>query len=337
MLLERENPNKTEYLLHVPEGQHTDIRLDVYITSFVQNATRNKVQKAIKDGFVKVNGKVEKSSYVMQPRDVIEISLPKPPPQEAIPQEMDLDIVFEDDDLIIVNKPADLVVHPAFGNWQGTLVNGLLHHAKDNLSSSNDDTMRPGIVHRLDKDTSGLLVVAKNDITHSTLSKKFAKKDVERTYWAIVWGTPEPEGTISTNVGRSAQNRKVMTVLPEEQGKKAVTHYKVLEYFDHLALVEIRLETGRTHQIRVHMQHIGNHVFGDKTYGGDSVRYGSNTGQRKTMFDKLYTVLKRQCLHAKTLGFVHPRTNEFVQFDSKLPPDFSEVLETLREKCKPDS
>lgn len=334
MLVKRENPNRTEYMLHVPEGQHTDVRLDVYITSFVQNATRSKVQKAIKEKYVLVNGEYQKPSYIMQPEDVIEISLPKPPPEKAKPQEMDLDIVYEDDDLIIVNKPADMVVHPAFGNWQGTLVNGLLHYTNKNLSKTDNKTLRPGIVHRLDKDTSGLLVVAKNDVAHHKLAKQFAKKDVERTYWAIVWGKPPREGTIAGNIGRSPQNRKIMTVLPEGEGKHAVTHFKTLEYFDYLALLEIRLETGRTHQIRVHMQKEGYYVFGDQTYGGDSVRYGPNTGSRKVMFQKLFERIPRQALHAKTLGFEHPSTGEQIEFNSTLPADFQYLLDTLRDKCK---
>jgi 23S rRNA pseudouridine1911/1915/1917 synthase len=334
MLVERENPDKTEYMLHVPRGQQSNIRLDKYITSFVQNASRSKVQKAIKEGYVLVNGKREKSSYIMQPEDVIEISLPKPPPPEAKPEKMDLDIVYEDEDLLIVNKDPDMVVHPAYGNWEGTLVNGLLYHTNQNLSSVDQETLRPGIVHRIDKDTSGLLVVAKNDQVHARLSKQFAKKDVDRTYWAIVWGRPPKEGTIKGNIGRSPQDRKIMTVLPENQGKSAVTHFRVLEYFDFLALVEINLETGRTHQIRVHMQHEGYYVFGDPTYGGNSVRYGQNTGSRKTMFRNLFKILPRQALHAKTLGFFHPGKQEYIEFDSRLPRDFSEVLETLRKNCK---
>jgi 23S rRNA pseudouridine1911/1915/1917 synthase len=322
----------TIYEFTVPAGQQDEIRLDVYITNFVENATRNKVQEAIKSGYVTVNGKKEKASYKMQPGDYIFIELPKAPPPEAKAEEMELNIVHEDDALIVVNKPAGMVVHPAFGNWTGTLVNGLMHHV-DELGEGDDD-LRPGIVHRLDKDTSGLLVVAKNDETLAKLSAKFAEKDVERTYWAIVWGTPPEEGTIEGDVGRSKHDRKLMTVLPSGRGKHAVTHYKVLEYFDYLSLVEVRLETGRTHQIRVHFNHIGHNVFGDPTYGGTSVRYGPNTGARKTMFHKLITGLGRQALHAKTLGFEHPSTGEMIRFDSELPEDFNHVLETLREKCK---
>ncbi|MEX2600468.1 MAG: RluA family pseudouridine synthase [Balneolaceae bacterium] len=322
-------------MLEVPDGQQTEVRLDVYITSFIQNATRNKVQKAIKSGYVVVNRKTEKPSYIMQPGDIIEVSLPKPPPEEAKPQKMELDIIYEDEDLLIVNKDSETVVHPAFGNWQGTLVNGLLYHTRENLSAEGESNLRPGIVHRLDKDTSGLLVVAKNDHTHHLLSKQFAKKEVERTYWAIVWGTPPEEGTITGDIGRSRSDRKIMTVLPDGEGKHAVTHYRVLEYFDHLALVEVKLETGRTHQIRVHMQYKGHSLFGDKKYGGDSVRYGENTGSRKSMFENLFASMSRQALHAKTLGFTHPSTDEFIEFDSSLPEDFRHLLKTLQTNCKP--
>jgi 23S rRNA pseudouridine1911/1915/1917 synthase len=325
----------TRYKLVVPVGYHSEERLDVYITGFIQNASRSKVQKAIKEGWVIVNGKHEKPSYNMQPNDVIDITLPKPPPPEAKPEEMDLDIVYEDTDLIIVNKKAGRVVHPAYGNWTGTLVNGLLWHA-DQLSDMNDGAIRPGIVHRLDKDTSGILVVAKNDEAHRILSDYFRTKDIQRTYWAIIWGTPEQkEGTITGDIGRSRSDRKKMTVVPDGEGKHAVTHYKVLEYFDHLTLVEVQLETGRTHQIRVHFAHEHHWVLGDRQYGGDSVRYGPNTGSRKQMFNNLLTTLERQCLHAKTLGFEHPRTGKFVEFDSPLPSDFQHVLDTLRTNCKP--
>jgi 23S rRNA pseudouridine1911/1915/1917 synthase len=248
---------------------------------------------------------------------------------------MELDIVHEDEHLLIVNKE-DMVVHPAFGNWTGTLVNGLLYHTGKNLSNAEKETLRPGIVHRLDKDTSGLLVVAKNEVTHQKLSRQFSVKVAERTYWAIVWGNPPDKGTIEGNIGRSPRNRKIMTIL-DNAGKHAVTHFKTLERFDHLALVEIQLETGRTHQIRVHMQHAGYYVFGDQTYGGDSVRFGPNTGSRKAMFNNLFARLERQALHAKTLGFVHPATDEFVQYDSKLPEDFQFVLNTLRENCQPSN
>lgn len=324
---------KTIYTLKVPPGQQEAIRLDAYITSFIENATRNKVQQAIKDGYVFVNGKTEKPSYKMQPGDEIYIELPKAPPPEALPEKIDVNIVYEDEDMLLVNKEPGMVVHPAFGNWSGTLVNALMYHV-DELAENGSNALRPGIVHRLDKDTSGLLVVAKNDETLAQLSAKFAEKDIERTYWAIVWGTPPETGTIEGNIGRSAKDRKVMTVVPPPNGKPAVTHFKVLEYFDYLSLLELKLETGRTHQIRVHLAHKGFYVFGDQTYGGAVVRYGPNTGQRRVMFHKLLTGLNRQALHAKTLGFEHPKTKEFVSFDSDLPDDFAYVLETLRKKCK---
>lgn len=335
MVVQKENKTTTEYLLEVPEGQSSDIRLDKYITSFVQNATRNKVQKAIKDGYVSVNGKSEKSSYRIQPKDKIEIKLPNPPPPEAEPEKMNLDIVYEDEDIIIVNKSVDMVVHPAFGNWTGTLVNGLLYHTQENLSKTDEETLRPGIVHRLDKNTSGLLVVAKNDVAHQKLSNQFAEKTADRTYWTIVWGNPPDNGTIEGNIGRSSKDRKVMTVLPDGEGKSAVTHFEVLERFDHLALLKVNLETGRTHQIRVHMQHKGYYVFGDTTYGGASVRYGPNTGSRKQMFNNLFSKVTDQMLHAKTLGIIHPSTEKYVEFNSELPPEFRHVLETLRTNCVP--
>lgn len=328
------NPQQIEHTLEVPPGHTSHMRLDKYIASFIQNASRTKVQEAIKEGYVRVNKKREQKSYEVQPGDVIEVTIPKPPPPEANAEKMELDIVYEDDDLLVVNKPADLVVHPAHGNWSGTLVNGLLYYA-DELSEPEEDTIRPGIVHRLDKDTSGLLVVAKNDHTHSVLSQYFQTHDIERTYWAIVWGTPEPEeGTIEGAIGRSSKNRKKMAVVEEDRGKHAISHYKILEYFDYLSLVEVKLETGRTHQIRVHFADIDHPVFGDRTYGGNSVRYGSNTGSRKQMFKNLFEKMPRQCLHAKTLGFEHPSTGEMMEFNSELPADFAHVLNMLRQNCK---
>jgi len=335
-MTQQESTEYKEYHLEVPDGHTTGTRLDKYIASFIQNVSRTKVQKAIEGGYVTVNGNVEKSSYNMEPGDVIDIHLPIPKPPEAKPEKMDLDIIYEDDDLLIVNKEAGVVVHPAYGNWTGTLVNGLMWYA-DELSEPDEDTIRPGIVHRLDKDTSGILVVAKNNETHRQLSEYFRTKDIERKYWAVIWGTPdESEGTIRGDIGRNRSDRKKMDVVPDGKGKEAITHYKVLEYFDHLTLVEVQLETGRTHQIRVHFANEHHWVFGDKKYGGDSVRYGPNTGSRRQMFNNLFKTLQRQCLHAKTLGFEHPRTGEFVEFDSPLPPDFAEVLEMLRQNCKPE-
>lgn len=330
VMLEREKPAVTEILLTVPDGHHTPIRLDVYITSFVQNATRSKVRDAIKSGFVMVNGHYEKPSYLVQAGDAIEITLPKPPPQELRPEPMDLDIVYEDDALLVVNKPAGMVVHPAFGNWEGTLVHGLLHHTQAALPDPGGPFKRPGIVHRLDKDTSGLLVVAKDDAAHAFLSDQFQRKTARRTYQAVVWGHPPENGTVRGAIGRSVSDRKRMAVVDEAKGKPAVTHYTVLERLEHLSLVEVRLETGRTHQIRVHMSWQGFPVFGDPVYGGDVVRVGPNTGARKQRFRNLFERMPRQSLHAATLGFVHPRTNELMEFSSELPEDMDRLLQDLR-------
>ncbi len=232
-----------EYQLEVPGKDAPGVRLDKYIAGNLPNISRTKVQRAISDGTVTVNKMTEKASYPVRSGDIIEVRIPVPPKIKAKPERMELDIVFEDDDLIIVNKSGDRVIHPAHGHWSGTLVNGLLWHA-DQLSKHDDEPIRPGIVHRLDKDTSGLLVVAKNDETHRILSSYFQDQKISRTYWALVWGTPEPEeDTITGNIGRSSQNRKKMAVVPDEKGKHAVTHYKVLKYFHHLSLVEVQLET----------------------------------------------------------------------------------------------
>lgn len=328
-------PETTQMHFEVPPGQHSEVRLDVYITGFVQNATRSKVQQAIKDGYVMVNQKWEKSSYIVQAGDQIEIDLPKPPPKEAQPEAMDLDIRYEDEDLLVVLKPAGMVVHPAFGNWEGTLVNGLLHHTgQDGLAPQAKDAVRPGIVHRLDKDTSGLLVVAKHDHALSTLSKQFADKSASRTYQALVWGTLEPEqGTYTGAIGRSKHDRKVMAVVGENEdpgyGKPAVTHYRVVKSYPTLSLVEYRLETGRTHQIRVHASHHHHPVFHDTTYGGDRVRYGINTGATKHLFQRCFEACPTQALHAKTLGFTHPSTGQWMEFESELPQEFQDVLSLL--------
>lgn len=332
----QENPQQfKEHYLEVPEDYESGTRLDKYIASLIEDTSRTKIQEAIEEEYVTVNGSVEKSSYNVQPGDVIDIQLPKSKPPEAKPEKMSLDIIYEDDDLIVVNKKASRVVHPATGNWTGTLVNGLLWYS-DKLSEPEKDTLRPGIVHRLDKDTSGILVVAKNDETHRRLSKYFRTKDIERTYWAIVWGTPDQkEGTITGDIGRDPRDRKKMAVRPDGEGKHAITHYKILEYFDHLSMLELKLKTGRTHQIRVHLAHNNLWVFGDQKYGGDSVRYGPNTGSRRQMFNNLFASLQRQCLHAKTLGFEHPSTGEHIEFDSELPGDFVQVLGMLRQNCQP--
>ncbi|WP_138431861.1 RluA family pseudouridine synthase [Fodinibius saliphilus] len=336
-MTEKEIKEFKEYQLTVSEEEHNlETRLDKFLASQIENTSRTKIKEAIKENHITVNGTNEKPSYNIEEGDIIDVRLPIPKPPEATPEEMELNIVYEDESLLVVNKQADMVVHPAYGNWTGTLVNGLLWHT-DNLSEPEKGTIRPGIVHRLDKDTTGLLVVAKDDKTHRKLSSYFRTKEIERTYWAIVWGTPdEKEGTITGNIGRDPHNRQKMAVREGDKGKEAKTHYKVIEYFDHLSLLELKLETGRTHQIRVHLADNNLWVFGDPKYGGNSVRYGPNTGSRRQMFINLFKLLQRQCLHAKTLGFEHPVTGEDMQFDSELPADFVQVLGMLRQNCKPD-
>ena len=340
----------------VPSGYGDDARLDVYLTASIQNATRAKVQKAIKEGRITVNGRlVKKASHIVQARDRIECRLMKPPPLEVLPEPIPLDIAFEDDDLLIVNKPAGMVVHPAYANRTGTLVNAVLHHIdargfsldetrSDDLTDDEvglsvinaasqavgDPSIRPGIVHRLDKDTSGLLVVAKNDVAHTRLAKQFAERTVRRRYQAVVWGVPDPsEGRIENYLGRDPRDRRRVTTVDESKGKRAVTHFRTIERFGHTALLEFRLETGRTHQIRIHALSIGHPVFGDPTYGGDRIRYGPPSGSRKAFFRNLFAHLQRQALHAASLGFRHPSTGEEVDFVAPIPEDMAYVIDRL--------
>lgn len=310
----------------VPAKQSKE-RIDVYLTHQVENASRSKVQKAIEAGFVLVNGKRVKPSHPIAPGEVIDITFPRPPRPEAKPEDIPLDIVYEDDQLLIVNKPAAMVTHPAYGNYSGTLVNALLHYC-NSLSAVNTE-MRPGIVHRLDKDTTGLMVIAKNDVAHHVLAKQFSKRTIDREYWAIVWGKfKQPKGTIEASLGRSKKDRKKVTVTAD--GKHAATEYEVLKEFDYLSLVRLKLKTGRTHQIRVHLVHVGHPVFGDPTYGGRSNTWGGLEGKKAQHAANLLKLISRQALHAKTIGFVHPTTREHKQFDSELPDDMKAVLESVK-------
>jgi 23S rRNA pseudouridine1911/1915/1917 synthase len=309
----------------VPANQSKE-RLDVYLTHQIQNATRSKVRSAIDAGFVIVGGKKVKASHTIAPGEVIDITMPHPPRPEAIAEDIPLTVVYEDDQLLIVNKPAGMVTHPAYGNYTGTLVNALLHHC-NSLSTVNSE-IRPGIVHRLDKDTTGLMVVAKNDVAHHLLAKQFSRRTISREYWAIVWGRfKEPKGTIEASLGRSKRDRKKVAVTAE--GKHAVTDYQVLREFEYLSLIRLKLRTGRTHQIRVHLAHVGHPVFGDPTYGGRSHLWGGLTGKKAQHAQNLLRLIGRQALHAKTIGFIHPSTKESVEFDSELPDDMQEVLKQL--------
>ena len=316
-----------EILSFIVPPKQTRLRLDVYLTGHVENATRSKVRQAIEKGAVLVNGRPTKPSHPVAPGEVIEVTLPRPPRPAAEPEDITLDILHEDDDLLIVNKPAGMVTHPAYGNYSGTLVNALLFHSRG-LSQVNTP-LRPGIVHRLDKDTSGLMVVAKNDRAHHLLARQFSARTIEREYWALVWGTfPESKGMIEASLGRSKKDRKKVAVTPE--GKHARTEYRVLKRFAYLTLLQLRLHTGRTHQIRVHLAHVGHPVFGDPTYGGRSSTWGGLTGSKAQQAARLLKLLPRQALHAKTIGFLHPGTNARISFDSELPNDMASVLSELR-------
>ena len=325
---------KNNYEIRIPPGQ-TKERLDVYLTNHTENATRNKVQEAIKNGEVLVNGLSVKPSYAILPNDLIQIQLSRPDPPEVKAEAIPLEIVYEDEFLLVVNKPAGMVTHPAYKNYSGTLVNALMHHSEklSQLHSDEDeeyDIVRPGIVHRLDKDTSGLLVVAKDETSHQKLAKQFAAKTSEREYNAIVWGIfKQPKGTIDAPLGRSKSDRKKVAVVAD--GKNAVTEYEVIEQFDYLSFVKLHLQTGRTHQIRVHLSHIHHPVFGDDTYGGREIAVGGIVGKKKAEINNLLDIMQRQALHARKLGFIHPKTKKMMRFESNLPEDMNAVLQFLRQ------
>ncbi|SHO65402.1 RluA family pseudouridine synthase [Algoriphagus zhangzhouensis] len=312
----------------VDKGQ-TLMRIDKFLTEKVANATRNKVQQAIDSGGVLVNGNPTKSNYRIKPNDEIKVMLTKPPREtEVLGENIPLDIIFEDPELLVVNKPAGMVVHPAHGNWSGTLVNGLVYHFQ-NLPEMAGNDGRPGLVHRIDKDTSGLLVIAKTELAMTQLAAQFYHHSIERTYYALVWGEPEEdEGTITGHIGRSAKDRKVMDVYPDgSYGKHAVTHWKVLKRLRYVSLIQCNLETGRTHQIRAHMKYLGHPLFNDAMYGGDKIRKGTQFSKYKTFVQNCFEMMPRQALHAKSLGFIHPTSNENMFFESELPSDFQSVLD----------
>jgi 23S rRNA pseudouridine1911/1915/1917 synthase len=293
------------------------------------NVTRTKIQAGIHEGFVKVNDQPIKPSYKVHPNDVVVVAMPEPPRDTDVkPENIPLNIVFEDEHLMVINKQAGMVVHPAFQNWSGTLVNALTYHFQ-NLPQMQGNEGRPGLVHRIDKDTSGLLVIAKSEIAMIGLAKQFFDHSIERTYNALVWGLPDPpEGTINVNVGRSLKDRRVTTAFPKgDFGRHAITHYKLLQDLRYVSLIECKLETGRTHQIRAHMKYIGHPLFNDAMYGGNEPLKGTIFSKYKQFVDNCFKIIPRQALHAKTLGFIHPATKKFIQFDSELPADFMEVME----------
>jgi 23S rRNA pseudouridine1911/1915/1917 synthase len=349
-----------EFIFKVAKGQ-TPERIDQYLTKYIYNATRNRVQKAIDDNNVTINGRVVKSSRKVQPNDEIVCKILKAPPIELLPENIPLNIVYEDDDLIVVNKPAGMCTHPGFGHRYGTLVNAVLYHfghrnsiefepldddeaelesddENETINEAeifNSDAIRPGIVHRLDKDTSGLLVVAKNPKVHANLSAQFAARTTEREYNTIVWGEAKNDfGTIEGDIGRSPRDRKIYAVV-KKGGKYAKTDYWTLERYRFASLLKLKLHTGRTHQIRVHLSSINHTVFGDPAYGGDKNLYHGMSEINK-IADRCVKQVKRQLLHAKTLGFKHPVTGEFLRFDSELPDDFKSMINLIKSELKLD-
>ena len=310
------------------DEQQGPIRLDKFLFDKLPNVTRNKIQEGIKNNHVVVNNKSVKASYKVKANDNIKVEIFKNErPSEIKPEDIDLDIVFEDRHILIVNKPPGMVVHPAHENWEGTLVNALMFHFK-NLPEMEGNVGRPGLVHRIDKETSGLLVIAKTKLAMNSLSSQFKNHSIKRKYQALIWGVPiEKEGTINVNLRRSLKDRRIIEGYAENTlGKKAITHYKVIETIHYITLIECELETGRTHQIRAHMKHLGHPIFCDKTYGGDLVVKGNRFTNYKKFVENSFKIINRQALHAKSLGFVHPKTKKEVFFDSELPSDIQEII-----------
>lgn len=328
-LLELEDTQLYEHVRMVVDKGQVAVRIDKYMTEHLQHTSRNRIQQAADAGFVHVNGKAVKSNYKVKPLDVITLMLDRPQYDSTIePEDIPLDIVYEDSALMVINKPAGMVVHPGCGNYHGTLVNAVAWHLKD-LKSYNPNDPEVGLVHRIDKDTSGLLVVAKTPEAKSDLGLQFFNKTTRRRYNALVWGNmTEDEGRIEGNIARDPKDRLRMTVFPagSETGKPAVTHWRVLERYGYTTLVECRLETGRTHQIRAHMKHIGHPLFSDERYGGTEILRGDRTGSYKKFIENCFKLCPRQVLHAKTLGFKHPVTGEEMDFNTPLPPDMDSLI-----------
>lgn len=317
-----------EHYRFVADPGQEVLRIDKFLMDRLPNTSRNKIQLAAKSGNILVNDQKVKQNYKIKPGDEVSIVLPYPIREiELIPENIPLDIAYEDDDLIVVNKPSNMVVHPGYGNYTGTLVNALVYHFDQLPSRPEDYYGRPGLVHRLDKHTTGLLVVAKTEQALTNLAKQFYDRTTERRYWALVWGDVKEDGTVTGHIGRSLKNRKVMNVFPEgDHGKHAVTHYSVLKRYGYVTLVECKLETGRTHQIRAHMKYIGHPLFHDLEYGGDAILKGTTNAKYKRFIENCFALLDGQALHAKTLGFQHPETGEFIQLNSELPDGFQTIL-----------
>lgn len=321
-----------EHFRFVADKGQALLRVDKFLVARLEKSSRNRVQQAAEAGCIIVNGKAVKSNYRVKPLDVVSVVMDRPRYElEIIPEDIPLDIVYEDEHLLVVNKPAGLVVHPGHGNYSGTLVNALAYHFRDNPDYDVNDP-RMGLVHRIDKDTSGLLVVAKTPDAKTLLGKQFFNKTTKREYVAVVWGVPTPTtGRIEGNIGRSLKDRLQMAVFPEgDYGKHAVTHYQVIEPLGHVAVVKCVLETGRTHQIRVHMKHIGHPLFNDARYGGDQILRGTNSGKYRQFIDNCFAACPRQALHARTLGFVHPHTGKEMFFSAPIPEDIQALIDRWR-------
>jgi 23S rRNA pseudouridine1911/1915/1917 synthase len=330
-LPEQEEQDLFEHLrINVDKGQSL-LRIDKFLMHRVENASRNRIQNAIEAGNVLVNEKQVKASYKVKPGDSISIVLPHPPRDtEVYPEDIPIDIVYEDNDVLIVNKVAGMVVHPGYNNYNGTLVNALVFHFQQLPQLPGNDG-RPGLVHRIDKDTSGLLLISRNEYAMTFLAKQFFDHTITRKYRALVWGDLIEDGTVTGYIGRSLRDRKIMDIYDDEsKGKWSVTHYKVLERFNYVTLIECELETGRTHQIRAHMQHIGHPLFSDASYGGDKIIKGTVFSKYKQFVENCFEIIPRQALHALSLGFEHPVTRKRLHFESELPTDFQTVLEKWR-------
>ncbi|MCD4681878.1 MAG: RluA family pseudouridine synthase [Bacteroidales bacterium] len=320
------------YRFEVDMGQGP-IRIDKFLMSRIENVSRNKIQNAALSGNIIVNDKVVKPSYKVKPDDVISVMMSQPVREfKLISENIPIEILYEDDYIIVVNKSAGMVVHPAYGNYTGTLVNALIYHLEQSGVPVNDESAGPLLVHRIDKDTSGILLVAKNEEAQLKLGRQFFKHTLKRNYRALVWGDMKSEeGTITGHIGRSLKNRKVFKVFPDgDYGKHAVTHYKVIERFGYVTLIECRLETGRTHQIRVHLKHIGHTIFNDETYGGNEILKGTTFSKYKQFVNNCFKICSRQALHAKSLGFSHPVSNKEYFFETELPDDMSGLIEKWR-------
>lgn len=332
IIIEEEEQDFYEHYRFIVDKGQGLLRIDKYLMIRIENATRNKIQNAAHAGNIRVNDKPIKPNYKIKPNDVISIVLAYPPREiEIIPQDIPVNIVYEDNDLLLLNKTPEMVVHPGFGNYTGTLVNALTFHLMKGGKELSDQN-KPYLCHRIDKNTSGILLVAKNEIAQVHLARQFFDHSIQRKYHALVWGDfAEDEGTIEGNIGRHPRDRRIMTVFTDGSvGKTAITHYKVIERFGYITLIECELETGRTHQIRAHMKHIGHPIFNDETYGGNQILKGTTFTKYKQFVENCFKLIPRQALHAKSLGFIHPTTGKEFFFDSELPEDMLQVIEKWR-------